>query len=247
MRSTASPATPTRSSTTSAATLTWPQHRAAELGRRSSSATSARRERRPRVPRRRRHRAAVGHPASSTSRRSSRRWRWTSPSPTTRPTTTLRPTSTAPPPSSGCRWCRSSSRWHPGPTTRPGPRRGLPAGQLHPRRRRGPRPRPRLPAVGGPRAVRPHARRPRAARRRRPGPGAAAFPGRAGPAPRVRRPAGDRAARPDEPTLHRGRARPLLRHRRRGRSHRLRGVRPAVRPCRSPAGWPSPDAPGVRP
>ena len=67
-----------------------------------------------------------------------------------------------------CRWCPILEPLDDrGRGPRAHPRRGLPALELHPRRRRGPAPRPRLPAAGGPRPVRRHARRP-ARRVRRP-------------------------------------------------------------------------------
>ena len=75
--------------------------------------------------------------------------------------------------------------------------------------------------------LRSHAGGPRAAPGRRPGEGPAAVRDRAGTSPRAGSPSRHRTARPHEPTVHRGGADPLLRHRRRGRAHRLPGLRPA--------------------
>ena len=237
-RSTASPATPTRSSTTSAATTPPAADASSSAGATRSSPTYAAgaattRSCRAVVDTVQRWDIPVEHfeaflrvDGDGPHRHRLRDLR--------RP---LRPTSTAPPPSSACRWCRSSNRWTPGPTTRAKDLgvafqlanfvrdvgEDLDRGRVY------------LPARG-PGPLRPHPRRPRASGRRRPGQGPAALPDRPGPAPRGGRPPGHRPARPDEPPVHRGRAHPLLRHRRRGRGHRLPGVHPARdRPAPPPA------------
>ena len=124
-----------------------------------------------------------------------------------------------------------------------GPGRGVPAEQLHPRRRRGPQAGPGVPAAGGPRAVRRDHRRPGRRRGDAAGAAAAAVRDRADPgAVRLRR-AGHRHARPDLPGLHAHRLRAVRRDPRRGRAGRLPGAHAAgVRVDAAPAGRRRPGA-----
>ena len=134
-----------------------------------------------------------------------------------------------------------------GPGAGPAARLRLPAHQLHPGRRRGPRPGPHLPAGRGPGEVRRHprgaGRGPRPGPRHTPDPRADRVRGDPRPGALRRRRTGHHHAGARLAGLHAHRVRPLRRHPRRGRPRRTTTSSPGGPWCRSGDGWRWPRGP----